>query len=115
MITVIIAERNLNQEVLIQDVPIVEKFIKDKSGIMEEIYREILEIREINKATKNYSIIMDIPRSSPKFKSESFWTNPPRPMILEFNLKKIPLLWSRIGIIIYIIEEKKDEITFMAK
>ena len=79
---------------------------------MKEIFREILEVREVNKASRHYAIVLDIPRTSPKFKSEGFFSNPPRAVLLEFNLKKTPPIWAKLGIIIKVIEYKEDEKEF---
>lgn len=77
-----------------------------------EIYRGILEVVEIDKASKGYAIKLDTPRKGQKFKSENFFFNPPKPMIVEFDLKDVPQLWCKLGIIITVLNDKKEEEVF---
>ena len=76
------------------------------------LFDKIMEVRELSKAVRGYIIVFDKPRSSADFKDENFWYNPPKPFISEFELSKIPPLWSKIGIRIVLIEKKEDEEKF---
>ena len=69
-----------------------------------EVYNEVLEVVEISKAVDHYAITLDVPRNNPKFKSFSMWANPPKPMIIEFNLTQTPPIYSKVRVIVRIVE-----------
>jgi len=62
-----------------------------------------MEVIEISKAIRGYEIVLR-PIKDRKFKSEGILTSRVNPMIIEFPLTVIPLVYSKLKIKIELIE-----------
>jgi len=78
------------------------------------LFTDVLQVIELSRASKNYTIVLSIPKDDVRYKAPSFWalTTPLKPMIIEFDLNKIPKIYEKIGFFLVILDNKKEEEVF---